>query len=564
MANDALNIVIGGEAGQGLATVGELLSKTLVRAGYSINVTQDYQNRVRGGHNTFRVRASPNQVLAPQESVDLLVALTADTVDLHKQEMAPRGLMLADQSLKLEGCCLNVPFSELAEGRFVNVAALGVIGGLLGLDRRVALGLVKDNFSRMGPEVVQTNRQALDAGYKWAQGQKSPLRKLSRVTDRPKRLMLNGNEALVLGALSAGLRFYSFYPMTPSTPIGLNLAAYAEKMGLVVEQGEDEIAVINMALGASFAGAPAMVGTSGGGFALMVESVSLAGMSETPIVIVVGQRPGPATGLPTRTEQGELEFVLHSGHGEFPRAILTPGNAEQCFHLARKALELAERYQTPIFILTDLYLADCYQDVIPFEIESLPQYGPQIDQEPISRPYARYAITENGISPRLLPGLSEHLVVADSDEHDEAGHLTEDLSLRTKMVEKRLRKGEGIREEVVPPDYEGEDSPDILLVSWGSTRGSTLEAAAVLREQGVKAATLHFSQVWPLVQEQFIDKLKAAKQVVSIESNAFGQFARLIRRETGFHIRKQVHRYDGLPITPEYILRNLGKQGIGR
>jgi 2-oxoglutarate ferredoxin oxidoreductase subunit alpha len=291
----------------------------------------------------------------------------------------------------------------------------------------------------------------------------------------------------------------------------------------------------------------------------MVESVSLAGITETPIVMVVGQRPGPATGLPTRTEQGELEFVLHSGHGEFPRAVFAPGDAEQCFHLARKALELAEHYQTPVFILTDLYLADCYQAVPPFEIESLPQSVPETDQQPVSTPYKRYAITKSGVSPRLLPGALEHLVVADSDEHDEAGHLTEDLSLRTKMVDKRLRKGDGLRKEVVPPDYEGEDSPDMLLVSWGSTRGSALEAASELRDRGVRAATMHFSQVWPLVPEQFIDRLKAAKQVVSIESNAFGQFARLIRRETGFHIRKQVHRYDGLPITPEYILRHVEK-----
>jgi len=301
-----------------------------------------------------------------------------------------------------------------------------------------------------------------------------------------------------------------------------------------------------------------MVATSGGGFALMVEGVSLAAMTETPVVVVVAQRPAPATGLPTRTEQGDLEFVLHSGHGEFPRAIFAPGTIEECFHLTRSALELAERYQGPMFLLTDQFLADSYRAVMPFGVENLIPVC-ALAEVVGSSPYLRFAITESGASPRLFPGITENLVVADSDEHTEDGHITEDLSVRRQMVEKRLRKGEWIRAEVISPEMEGEENPDLLLVSWGSSKGAAQEAASHMKSNGEKVATLHFSQVWPLVPEQFMSHLESARQVVSIEGNAFGQLGRLIRRETGFYIKKKLLRYDGLPVTPESILQELSR-----
>ncbi len=267
---------------------------------------------------------------------------------------------------------LKVPFKQFAEDRTVNVAYLGILANLLGLDDTMVFQSLEDYFGAKKPEVTEKNRQIFSQAFDWAESRHLPEKvKLAPVADRQERLMLNGNEAIALGAISAGLKFCSFYPMTPSTSIPLTLQAAADAMGLVVEQAEDEIAAINMAIGASYAGAPAMVATSGGGFALMVEGVSLAGMTETPVFIVVGQRPGPATGLPTRTEQGDLEFVLHAGHGEFPRAIFAPGTVEECFHLARKALFLAEKYQSPIFLLTDQFLADTYRAVMPFEVDSL-------------------------------------------------------------------------------------------------------------------------------------------------------------------------------------------------
>jgi 2-oxoglutarate ferredoxin oxidoreductase subunit alpha len=261
--------------------------------------------------------------------------------------------------------------------------------------------------------------------------------------------------------------------------------------------------------------------------------------------------------LATRTEQGDLWFVLHAGHGEFPRAVFAPGTLEECFHLTRKAFELAEKYQGPMFVLTDHFFADSYRDMEPVDVSKLSFVRPPGDPSSVKTPYLRYRITKKGISPRLLPGLSKHLVVADSHEHTEDGHLTENLSIRPKMVDKRLRKGDGIRSEVIPPDFQGDGKPEMLLISWGSTKGAAEEAAIQWRSRKKRVATLHFSQVWPIVPDQFVRVLEQSKEVICVESNATGQLAQLIRRETGFVIRKRVLRYDGLPITPEYILSHL-------
>jgi 2-oxoglutarate/2-oxoacid ferredoxin oxidoreductase subunit alpha len=558
MAGDTVNIVIGGEAGQGLITIGQLLGKALVRNGYFIHVTQGYQSRIRGGHNIFAVRTGPDEVLAPQETIDLLIALDKQTAALHRPELSPGGLMVVDRDWQVKGpACLEVPFKELAAEKFVNILAFGVIGVLLGLPEEGLLSAIEDFLGHKDPSSFQENHQALKAAYQWTEGRSPAFPKLPLISNPSRRLMLNGHEALALGALSAGLKFLSFYPMSPATSIALSLAAQAEDLGLIVEQAEDEIAAVNMAIGASFAGAPSMVSTSGGGFALMVEGVSLAGMTETPLVIVVAQRPGPATGLPTRTEQSDLDFILHAGHGEFPRAVFTPGGVEECFHLIRKAFELAESSQTPIFLLTDQFLADTYQAVTPFEVKALSWIHPGSAESPATQPYLRYALTEDGVSPRFLPGKTENLVVADSDEHTEDGHLTEDLSVRKLMVEKRLNKMKGLIRQTLPPEFSGEPKPELLLVTWGTSKGSVMEAAAKLRLQGKRVGTLCFSQVWPLVPDQIAPFLKEAGEVIAVEGNALGQFSRLIRRETGFHITRKVLRYDGLPITPEYILEHL-------
>ncbi len=560
MEKTDLTLLIGGTAGQGLVTLGQLLAKSLVNAGYSILVTQSYQSRIRGGHNTFAIRVSTEAVAAPRESVDLLIAMNAETVTLHRAEVTGGGLIVADEAhgIETDGCLL-VPYQQLGETRFANVVALGVVSVLLGLDQPLVAKTLDDFFGKKDHEMAEKNKQILTTALDWCGQQTVTFEKLPPVAQPIQRMVMNGNEAIAMGALSAGVKFCSFYPMTPATSIALNLAAQAGRMGLVVEQAEDEIAAINMAIGASFAGVPSIVPTSGGGFALMTEGVSLAGMTETPVLIVVAQRPGPATGLPTRTEQADLELVLYAGHGEFPRAIFSPGTVEECFWLARKSVAVAAKFQSPVFLLTDQFLADSSRAVIPFDIDDLEAIDPGIETDASSLPYSRYAITPSGVSPRLLPGMTKHLVVADGDEHLVDGHLTEDLKVRNLMVEKRLRKEQGIMAEVVPPEFQGDQSPDLLLVTWGSSKGSVMEAAAKLRNDSTRVGILHFSQVWPLVPDQFLGYLENAGEVVCVEGNAYGQLARLIRRETGFGVHRRVLRYDGLPITPEYVLRQLGR-----
>ena len=559
-----LQVRIGGEAGQGLETVGQMLAKTLTRSGYGVLTTQSAMSRIRGGHNYFSVYFGIDQPLAPGGKVDLLAAFTQETVDLHQDQIGEQGLLLLGEGMDAQGIerFLQIPFSELVEEKIVyNVLALGVLGGLLQLDNEVVDSVVRDTLGSRHEELLEKNLQALQKGREWLQSQKSDFKSLDKTSGQGDRMAVSGSQAMALGALAAGVNFCSFYPMSPATSIAINLVGHAESAGVVVEQAEDEIAAVNMAIGATFCGARSLVPTSGGGFALMGEGVSLAGMTETPLLIVLAQRPGPATGLPTRTEQGDLELALYSGHGEFPRAILAPGNHEECFSLSGQALHLAERYQSPVILLVDQYLVDSIASVPPFDLQEGSRFSSSAaDEKPDS--YERFALTDTGVSPRLLPGTGKHLVVADSDEHTPDGHITEDHGVRVQMVEKRLKKLEGLQREIIAPSYDGPDSPDLLLVSWGSSRGALLESAHQLRDDGHSVATLHFSQVWPLNPEQFLDRLQQAGKVVSVESNATGQFARLIRRETGFSISEQVLRYDGLPLSTDFILERLEDAGV--
>ncbi len=554
MISTSKNIVIAGEAGQGIVTIGDLLSNLLVRLGYSIVVDQSYQSRIRGGHNSFSIRVSSEPITAPCETIDLLVALNAESCSMHNRDMAANASIISDDAFgDACGGVLRVPYKKLASGRFVNTAALAVAAAVLGLPRDAVNDIVAEQFEKK-PDLATQNAVALKNAFAWFDENHSAMHVLPPARDKGKKIILNGNEAIGLGAISAGLKFLSFYPMTPATSIALTVIKHAEQTGVVVEQAEDEIAAVNMAIGAAFAGGTSMVSTSGGGFALMVEGISLAAMTEVPLVCVVSQRPGPATGLPTRTEQADLMFVLFSGHGEFPRAVFSPGSIEDCFHLTRQAFDVANASQGPVFLLTDQFLADSYRDVVPFSGKDLIPVDARVLSD-AGPNYLRYKLTPDGISPRALPGMGDSLVVSDSDEHTEDGHLTEDLSVRKLMVEKRLKKMDVIKSMYQPPRLIGGNSAEILFVVWGSTLGSALEAARALTAQGKKTSVLYFPQVWPIVPQSFEGHLKAAKRLVAIEGNATGQFASLLKMEAGVAFDKLILRYDGLPITPEFILR---------
>ncbi len=565
--NTEVNILVGGEAGQGLVTIGQMLARSLVRAGFSVCVTQSYQSRIRGGHNTFAVRAGTHPVACPRETFDLLVALNTETLLLHESELAAKARVVLDAGAGVpkhsrdDITLFPAPLGDLAQSRYMNTAALGIAAGLVGLGEDLVGDVLEEAFGKKDAGVARANREALAGAYAWCRTNAGGAPLLPGTGPFTGMAMLHGNEAIARGALSAGLGFLSYYPMTPSTSVAMGIIANAGARGdVIVEQAEDEIAAINMAIGASFAGRPSMVTTSGGGFALMEEGVSLSAMTETPVVVVLAQRPGPATGLPTRTEQGDLELVLYAGHGEFPRAIFAPGTVEDCFRLTRRAFEMAEVSQGPVFLLTDQFLADSFRAVAPLEPSACPSVAG--DEDPMSGgPYRRYAFSESGRSPRVFPGHEGRLVVADSDEHTEDGHLTEDLGIRPRMVGKRLAKERLLRENIVPASNDGPDRPDVLFVSWGSTRGAVLEAAEKLRQEGVSIGNLHFSQVWPLDRRRILPVLENAGRVICVEGNATGQFARVVHRETGFLIEHHIRRYDGLPFTPEFILRAF--EGVG-
>ena len=569
-----LTIRIGGEAGQGLQLIGGILAKLFARHGLHVFTHQDYMSRIRGGHNFYQIRVSTDPISASRDNIDILLALDADTVSLHQKYLTKNGVIFVDmEDIKMdysETKFINVPFKRITEENQIdpimaNSVAVGAILGLLGFDLDLFDGVIEGFLAKKGKEVIVTNRIAANAGQEYILKNYKE-RTGFRITT-PKRdglLLINGNQAIGLGALVSGCKFYAAYPMTPSTGIMIYLAAQAAKHNIVVEQAEDEIAAINMALGASYGGVRAMTGTSGGGFALMTEGLSLAGMTETPIVIAEVQRPGPATGFPTRTEQGDLFFVLYGGHGEFPRVVFTPGTPEQAMHLTNKAFHLAEKYQIPVIIQSDQYLADSEWTYTELVTDNLLYQDFRLSAKDMSdKPgYNRYTYTEDGVSPLAVPGESQATVVVDSDEHDEEGHIIEDAATRVKMVQKRLnRKLPRIKTEIEPPSYYGSDEPRTILVCYGSTFGVVKEAVDNLTGEN-NIGMLHFSEVYPFPEvEQFdyLTLLAKAKCSICIENNATGQFAKHLLAETGFRVTNKINRYDGRPFTIDNLLGELNE-----
>ena len=565
-------IKIGGEAGQGIQTVGDALARVFSRSGYHVFTHQDYESRVRGGHNFFQIRVSESPVLASREKVDILVAFDRASLEQHRGELNGGGHILYDSTVvsgfhqQLDGGVLDVPFTNLAVSHggnkiMANTVATGAILGMLGIDMHILEGIIRETFERKGDEVAAANIKAARAGHEFAKKNCRTCGFVPADTAKP-RMLLTSVEAIGLGAISSGCRFYAAYPMTPSTGIMNYLADKGKDCGLVVEQAEDEIAAINMALGASFAGVRAMTGTAGGGFALMVEGLSLAGMTETPIVIALGQRPAPATGLPTRTEQGDLLFAVHAAHGEFPRIVFAPGTPDQAFYLTNKAFDLSERFQIPVFILFDQYLADaeCTYDSFDSDCYNHSDYRLRGEALLSLKEYKRHAFTDSGVSPLAVPGESAHLVVTDSDEHNEEGHIIEDADTRIKMVRKRLlSKLPGIRAEMGLPLFIGHPEPEIVVAGWGSTYGVIKEAVTLLSSEK-KIAMLHFSELYPFPDRgraDYLNILTGARKTICVEHNATGQFASLMKTETGYEFPAVIHKYDGRPFTVEALLREI-------
>ena len=566
-----INFMVGGEAGQGVQSMGFILAKAFARGGYYVFADQDYESRVRGGHNFFRVRISDSKVEAISEKVDILLALNQETIELHRRELVRGGVTVFDgeklKNVKNDGAIFSVPLEKLAEekagvGLMANTIALGVTLGLVRYDLEILAGVLREHFGT--GETGEGNVKAAAAGYEYAANNfKGRFKQSLNPLSDKKRMLINGNEAIALGAIAAGCTFMAAYPMTPATSIMEYLASKSDELGLVVIQPEDEISAINMIIGAAFAGARAMTATSGGGFCLMVEGLGLAGITETPIVVVIGQRAGPAIGLPTRTEQGDLQFALHASHGEFPRAVLAPATIEDAFWLTVKAFNLAEKYQLPVLLLTDQHLASSYSTIDKFDLSKvIIDRGLLLTKEEIVRPgeYKRHHITPSGISPRALPFEENALVATDADEHDEEGHLIEDAETRTQMMLKRLRKLDGLRDEVQGPRIYGPQKAEFALIGWGSTYGALKEAVDILRGDGLDVNLLHLNELWPFPAEAVTTALDGARQSFVVENNATGQLARLIRSESGNKVTGGILKFDGRPFTPTLIARELKKE----
>jgi 2-oxoglutarate/2-oxoacid ferredoxin oxidoreductase subunit alpha len=560
-----LSILLSGEAGQGLKTLESLMLNVFRRAGFFVYSYSEFMSRIRGGNNSTEIRVSSSPVNSCRERIDVFVPFASSASGRFVKRITAKTLIFGDSQLIPEGffkdgfSIVNVPLTQMAGEAggaiTLNMIVLGVLSGFLDVElslvtTQMELSLPRNDAGRMSRNIAAAAKGHAAGGILRKQyGEALPV--IDRSEALADTLLLTGVDAVGMGGLAGGCTFVSSYPMSPSTGLLIFFAGQAQAFGVVVEQAEDEISAVNMALGAWYAGGKALVTTSGGGFALMVEGLSLAGAIESPLVIHIGQRPGPATGLPTRTEQADLEHALYSGHGEFPRAILAPGTMQEGFTLARHAFHLADACQVPVIILTDQNFLESNHLVSDMEMGTLPVEHHIIETD---EGYRRYAFTDTGVSPRGIPGYGTGIVCADSDEHDESGYITEDMDVRAAMVGKRLKKLNRLEAEAIPPTLIGNLPSKYLIVGWGSTFHVVTEALEALGNSDL--AFLHFSQVYPLHAKAPELLLQAEKRIL-IENNATGQFGRLIKMHTGIDFDKRILKFDGMPFRLEDMVTRL-------
>ncbi|MFX1547342.1 MAG: 2-oxoacid:acceptor oxidoreductase subunit alpha, partial [Promethearchaeota archaeon] len=551
-------IAICGAAGQGIATVEELITGILKQAGYHCYSTSEFMSRIRGGTNSTIIRISSSRINpAFINRIDILLPLHHSALPHLKHRITSNTTILGEEknidesSVDLEQV-IKIPFSEIAKEVggtiYTNIVGIGVFLAFFEVEEDISERFLSERFARKGDKIVHQNIEACKRGYSIGNelvkiGRfKNPLQKDKSIRND---IVLSGAETVGIGAIAGGCNFISSYPMSPSTSVLVFLSQNAEDFDIIIDQAEDEIAAINKSIAAWYAGARAMITTSGGGFALMTEGVSLAGMLESPMVLHIGQRPGPATGLPTRTGQEDLQHVLNAGHGEFPRVILAPGKPQDAFYLTQKAFNLADKYQIPVFILTDQFFLDSHYSIPDLDLNTIKNEKQIVRTK---KDYKRYQLTDDGVSPRGIPGYGNGLVNVDSDEHDEEGHITEDVhDTRPRMVEKRLyKKLELLKREIIEPELIGSKNYKKLVIGWGSTYGVIKEAIENLGKDDI--GFLHFKQVYPL--DDAINKvLKKAEKTIIIENNATSQFGKVLKLELDFDVDEKFLKYNGMPFS---------------
>lgn len=573
--------LIGGEAGYGIMTTGAMMAKIFTRLGLSVFDYVEYPSLIRGGHNAYYVRASDTEIFSQKRPVDILVALNRNTIDKHKNELSENAAVIYDPNVtKAEASefssqvnLISVPFLEItkqigADKLMINTVAIGASLALFYPDFEVLNSILQDTFGRKGEKIVSENVNTSKAGFDYVVKNFSGKFGVKIEKKEQENLIISGAEAVALGAIKGGLKFAAIYPMTPINAVLTNLASNALKYNIVVKEPEDEISGINMALGASYAGARSMVATSGGGFALMVESLGLAAQSETPIVIIEGMRPGPATGLPTWTDQGDLQFILHAAHGDFPRIIVAPGDPLEAFTETMKALNLAEKYQLPVIVLVDKYLMEGHTTVQSLKFNSAMQNqgeqfkierGKILTDEEVGRmvDYKRYLFTEDGVSPRSLPGQQGGISLTGSDEHEENGLYNEEVENRVKMMDKRFKKLQTALMDIPAPAIQGDSDTPLTIISFGSTKMTISEARKWLKQDGINVNFLQVSYLSPFPADVVAETIKNAKKTLVIENNKTGQFESLIKEQTGLSVDHNFRKYDGRPFYPEEIVEKV-------
>jgi 2-oxoglutarate ferredoxin oxidoreductase subunit alpha len=580
-------IGIGGAAGQGVATPGDIFAKIFSRRGLNLNAYNAYQSIIRGGHTFLTIRTGPEKVTNMGDRIDLFIPLNQDSMDRHLKLLTAGAACIYNAETVKPGAAGDgvqlcpLPVSELADITRNKVAqntlAIGAGLHMMGIGFAALEEVLREQFKKKGEAVVAENIGVARAGYDHAAAHFAAFANPLPKTEN-KYAILSGNVAMAMGGAAAGVKFYCAYPMSPSTGVLHWMAAHARKAGIMVRQVEDEIGVINMAIGAAQAGVRAMCATSGGGFALMSEGLGMSAMMETPVVVINCQRAGPSTGVPTKTEQGDLWQMLGAAFGDYPRIIAAPLDIGDCFKLIPEIFNLADRFQCPGLVLCDLLLSEGRLSVHPKDLD----FSPPIDRGELittangngaqsaastNGGYKRYKITDSGVSPRAVPGVPGHIHTVATDEHQEDGVLISDEFTnpvkRRAMMEKRMRKVTGIDAAVAPPMLSGPRDADVTLIGWGSTKGVIEEARELLNEQGIAANQLQIRWLVPLHGEAILEILRGSRHTIIVENNYSGQFARYLRSETSFVPSGHIRKYDGEPFMPHHIVDAVKEQLAG-
>jgi 2-oxoglutarate/2-oxoacid ferredoxin oxidoreductase subunit alpha len=560
-----INFMVGGIAGEGVEVPGEFFAKLCIQAGLYIHTNGEFHSVIKGYNNIFQVRAKEERVYSHSNNFDLVLALDKETVDKYFDDVTQGGGIIYDPDMakpeEKKGVKLfPVPLRLIAKEKVgldlaKNIVGIGAVAGLLDYPMQSITDMLVKTFARKGLDVVNKNIDAAQAGYNYVRENFSKEFDyvIRQKKDTPKTMMVNGNEAIGMGAIKAGCKFVSEYPMTPSSSILHFMAKYAQKYNMSVNHVEDEISAINMAIGAGYAGARSMTATSGGGFSLMTEAIGLAGMTEVPLVIAEVQRPGPSTGLPTRSGQGDLRQVLHASQGDYPKIVMSPGTHEEAFYMAFHAFNLAEMYQCPVIILSEKYLCEGRASfVFPKTDDLRINRGKLLKESEIPANFKRFAQSPDGVCARTIPGQKGGAHTASSYEHREDGYFTEIVSEVVDMNNRRMQKMETIVSKLPHAEVEGKAKADVTLVCWGATYGPAHEAIALLKEKGVTANLLHIKYLMPF-QPGVREALEHCKHPVLIEGNFSAQLGGLIAEKAGVEISDKVLDYSGRPFTPDVI-----------